>query len=83
MIVKLEESGLQLEAEEDVAGFLGFLIEHHNDGTILMTQPGLTQRIVKALKIYHLPPRERVPSMERSENTRAARRPTGSTVTQA
>jgi hypothetical protein len=27
MIVKLEEAGLQLEAEDDVAGFLGVLIE--------------------------------------------------------
>jgi hypothetical protein len=57
MIVKLEESGLSLEAEDDVAGFLGVLIERRDDGTILMTQPGLTERIVKALKIDHLPPK--------------------------
>jgi hypothetical protein len=57
MIVKLEASGLSMEAEDDVAGFLGVLIERRADGTLLMTQPGLTQRIVKALKIDHLPPK--------------------------
>jgi hypothetical protein len=57
MIVKLEELGLSLEAEDDFAGFLGVLIERRGDGTILMTQPGLTERIVKALKIDHLPPK--------------------------
>jgi hypothetical protein len=57
MIVRLEEAGLQLEAEDDVAGFLGVLIERPNDGTILMTQPGITQRIAKALKIDKLPPK--------------------------
>jgi hypothetical protein len=45
MIVKLEASGLSMEAEEDVAGFLGMLIEPRGDGTMLITQPGLTQRI--------------------------------------
>jgi hypothetical protein len=54
MIVKLEASGLSLEAEDDIAGFLGVLIESRGDGTILMTQPGLTERIVKALKSNHL-----------------------------
>jgi hypothetical protein len=39
-----------------VAGFLGVLIERRDDGTILMTQPGLTQIIVKALKIDKIPP---------------------------
>jgi hypothetical protein len=46
-----------LEAEDDVAGFMGVLIERRGGGTILMTQPGLTERIVKALKIDHLPPK--------------------------
>jgi hypothetical protein len=57
MIVKLEASGLILEAEDDVAGFIAVLIERRGDGTILMTQPGLTQRIGKALKIDHLSPK--------------------------
>jgi hypothetical protein len=57
MIVKLEASGLSMEAEDDVAGFLGVLIERRGDGTIFTTQPGFTQRIVKALKIDRLPPK--------------------------
>jgi hypothetical protein len=57
MIVKLEASCLSMEAEDDVAGFLGVLIERRGDGTLLITQPGLTQRIVKALKIDRLPPK--------------------------
>jgi hypothetical protein len=57
MIVRFEASGLSMEEEDDVAGFMGVLIERRRDGTILMTQPGLTQRIVKALKIDHLPPK--------------------------
>jgi hypothetical protein len=81
MIVNLEEAGLQLEAEDDVAGFLGVLIERKYDRTIIMTQPGITQRIVKALKIDHLPPRERPPSMELSEKTRAVRSHIESTAT--
>jgi hypothetical protein len=54
MIVKLKASGISLEAEDDVAGFMRVLIKHRGDGTILMTQLGLTQRIVKALKIDDL-----------------------------
>jgi hypothetical protein len=50
-------SGLSLEAGDDIAGFLGVLIEHRGDRTILLTQPGLTQRIAKALEIDHLPPK--------------------------
>jgi hypothetical protein len=58
MIVKLEASFLSLEAEDDAAGFLGVLIERRGEGTILMTQTGLTQWIVKFLNIDHLPTKE-------------------------
>jgi hypothetical protein len=57
IIVKLEAAGLSMEAEHDVAGFLRVLSERRGDGTILMTQPGMAQRIVKALKIDHLSPK--------------------------
>jgi hypothetical protein len=40
-----------------MAEFMGVLIERRGDGKVLMTQPGLTQRIVKALKIYHPSPK--------------------------
>jgi hypothetical protein len=46
-----------LEAEDNVARFLVVLIEHRGDRTILLTHLGITQRIVKALKIDHLPPK--------------------------
>jgi hypothetical protein len=59
-----------MEAEDEVAGFLGVSIKRRGDGTILMTQPGLTQRIVEALKIDHLPPRELLRSMEQLERMR-------------
>jgi hypothetical protein len=57
IIFKLEASCLSMESKDCVAGFLGVLIERRGDGTIRMTQPGLIQRIVKALKIDHLPPK--------------------------
>jgi hypothetical protein len=75
MIVMLEASGLSMEAEDDVAGFLGVLIERRGDGTILMTQPGLTQQIFKALNIDRLPPK-RTPAkhgaLEKDEDGEAA-----------
>jgi hypothetical protein len=55
MIVKLESPCLSIEAEDDIVGFLGVLSEHLGDDMIIMTQPGQTQRIVKALKTNHLP----------------------------
>jgi hypothetical protein len=75
MIVKLETSCLSMEAEDDVSGFLGVLIERLGDETILMTQSGLTQRIVKALKIDHLSPKitpAKYGALEKDENGEAA-----------
>jgi hypothetical protein len=42
---------MNLEIEDDVAGFLGVHIDRSSDGTINMTQAGLTDRIITALKI--------------------------------
>jgi hypothetical protein len=42
MSFKLVSCCLSLEAEDKVACFLGVLIERRGDGTILMTQQGLT-----------------------------------------
>jgi hypothetical protein len=82
MIIKSEASGLSLEAENDITVFLGVLIERRGDGTILMTQPGLIHRIVKALQIDCLSPRGRPPSMELSERMREERMHMVSTATQ-
>ena len=54
-IKAIEASGMHLEVEDDVAGFLGVLIDRKQDGTIHMTQVGLTDRIIKALNIGDLP----------------------------
>ena len=53
-IQSLTDAGMNLEIEDDVAGFLGVHIERRNDGTINMTQVGLTDRIITALNIGNM-----------------------------
>ena len=49
-----------LEEEDDVAGFLGVHIERNtSNGTVKLTQKGLTLRIIEALGIDDLPPLDR------------------------
>ena len=50
-----EGGGLDLEVEDDVAGFLGVSIINQPDGSIQMTQSGLATKIVEALHIENLP----------------------------
>jgi hypothetical protein len=45
---------MELEAEDDVAGFLGVHIDRRADNMILLTQKGLTERIVKALNVTEM-----------------------------
>jgi hypothetical protein len=54
-ISALRNAGMGLEVEDDVAGFLGVHIDRKDDGKILMTQMGLTDRIIKALNIGDKP----------------------------
>jgi hypothetical protein len=61
VVTGLRQRGMDLEEEEDVAGFLGVHIDRRPDGTIHLTQKGLTQRIIDSLTIGHLPPK-RTPS---------------------
>ena len=50
---------MELEVENSVAGFLGVHIERNElDGTIKLYQKGLTERIVEALQIDHLRPKQ-------------------------
>ena len=52
----LRDAGVQVEVEDDVAGFLGVHIKRDNSqGTITLTQEGLTKRIVEALDISDKP----------------------------
>jgi hypothetical protein len=47
----LRNSGLLLDVEDDVSGFLGVLITKKEDGSIELLQTGLIGRIIKALGI--------------------------------
>ncbi len=52
IVEDLKKTNLELEVEDDVAGFLGVHIERkQNEGTIELTQKGLIQRIIKALDL--------------------------------
>ena len=48
---------MELEEESDVAGFLGVHIDRQPDGSIHLSQKGLTQRIIDALDIGNTPPK--------------------------
>ena len=51
-----DEQKMQIEVEDDVAGFLGVHIERDNEaGTVTLTQTGLIDRIIEALNIDGLP----------------------------
>jgi Reverse transcriptase (RNA-dependent DNA polymerase) len=55
VILQLREQDMDLEVEGEVAGFLGVHIKRNDDKTIMLSQPGLTQRIIDALNVQHLP----------------------------
>jgi hypothetical protein len=48
---------MELEEEDDTAGFLRVHINQREDRTIHLTQKGLINRIIKALNIGDLPPK--------------------------
>ena len=54
MMQALRDRNMQLEKEDDVAGFLGVHIERTNE-YIKLTQKGLMKRIVEALQVESLP----------------------------
>jgi hypothetical protein len=54
-IEALIASGMELEVEEDVAGFLGVHIDRRKDGSIYLTQTGLIDRFLQCLNIGDLP----------------------------
>ncbi len=45
----IKDAELDLNVEDDVAGFLGVLLTRNEDGTISLTQTGLIDRILEAL----------------------------------
>lgn len=58
VIAGLRKQDLDLEEEDDVAGFLGVLVNRHTNGSIELLQEGLIQRVIDALQIDHLPPKK-------------------------
>jgi hypothetical protein len=54
VVTGIKQLGMDLEEEDDVAGFLGLLVQHHTNGTIELLQTGLIPRIIDALQIPHL-----------------------------
>ena len=54
IVAKLRARKMELEEESDVSGFLGVHIEREN-GKVILTQKGLTQRIIEALQVQDLP----------------------------
>lgn len=51
LTTKMTKEHIQFREEEDVAGYLGVHIDRKDDGTIHLTQKGLTERIVSALHL--------------------------------
>ena len=47
--MKLREAGVDLEQEDDTAGFFGLIIEKNKDGLLEMTQEGLIDRVIETL----------------------------------
>ena len=48
---RMEDEKMLFNVESDVAGYLGVLIDRHTDGTIVMKQSGLANRIIEALHL--------------------------------
>ena len=49
----LRSEGVELNVEDDVAGFLGVHMNRQLDGSTEMTQTGLIEFIIKALGLEH------------------------------
>jgi hypothetical protein len=56
-ITCLRSSSMDLNIEDNVAGFLGFLIEHNNSGKILLMQIWLINRIIVAMHLTDAKPK--------------------------
>ena len=57
-IKRIKDTGMNLEKEDDAAGFLGVNIERNDDdGSVNLTQAGLTQKVIQALGIEDVNPK--------------------------
>ena len=53
MLNKLREAGLEMEPKQDIAGFLGVLIQRKKDQTMELTQSGLTACTISAMGLSY------------------------------
>ena len=51
MITCLRADKFSIQMEDDFAGYLGVLIQHNDDGSILLSQTGLIERIIAAANL--------------------------------
>jgi hypothetical protein len=56
-IQAIRDVGMELNVEDDVAGFLGVHIDHKEDGTVHLTQTGLIDRVISALDLEDANPK--------------------------
>jgi len=49
IIMDMKKAGLELTIEGDISDFLGINIQHHDDGTVHLTQPHLIDSILEEL----------------------------------
>ena len=53
IIEKIQSNGMDLHKEHDVPGFLSVLVEQKEDGSVLLSQTGLIDRIITARGLDH------------------------------
>jgi hypothetical protein len=52
LIAKLKADNIWIRKEDSAAGFLGVDMKESNDGSLTLTQSGLTERVIEALGLH-------------------------------
>jgi Reverse transcriptase (RNA-dependent DNA polymerase) len=63
-IAELQSAGLDFGIEDDYAGYLGVEIKPNEDGSLLLSQTGLIERIIADLGLTNSPSHKSTPVME-------------------
>ena len=53
----IKDTGMDLNVEDDVAGFLGVHLNHKDNGQVALTQTGLIDRVISALHLEDANPK--------------------------
>ena len=64
IVNKIKSFGMDLNVEDDVAGFLGVHIARNEDGTLSLAQTGLIKRVIAALGLEDSNPKGTTPAPE-------------------